>query len=496
MAAGVEPGELDSDKNEEAKKGTYADRLKTNIRYDQRLKRNVLDIELEKLDRENEMVLDQTTVARLLTSIGMKTQGPSCELLGYQIMYGRVVTLAVWCVPGVNLEKFCRNENIQVSRGIWTRNIRPSGRRDVTVTVVGLDFNTPDSLVKDYIEKFGGKSVNQQVIYGRHGEGPLKGVFNGERKYNVEFSDSAIPMGTYHFLDGAKVRVFYRGNTKTCARCQQVSGFCPGEGYAKDCQMNGGIKVDLSEHMKTLWQKVGFKPTNFELPPETVSDIGDKHEGDIAISDEKSFPRQINRPNMQNDDIKKIVGIQVRNFPPEMTEEQVVEFFKEKLDDKISVDDISFLKNEHSLSAAVERGLEGEKIVAATSEIEFKQSKKKFFGKPLYCRLLKNLTPEKTVPPPKPIVHPVEKSGPVLNLQLEKPSNSQVTKSTVKDKTEAFENKPDEKKVRTKTSGQKIAEFGLIHQNSKRNIKEVGSPTSPEVKKSPKKAKAVDKPSK
>ena len=185
MAAGVEPGELDSDKNEEAKKGTYADRLKTNIRYDQRLKRNVLDIELEKLDRENEMVLDQPTVARLLTSIGMKTQGPSCELLGYQIMYGRVVTLAVWCVPGVNLEKFCRNENIQVSRGIWTRNIRPSGRRDVTVTVVGLDFNTPDSLVKDYIEKFGGKSVNQQVIYGRHGEGLLKGYSMG--KENISF---------------------------------------------------------------------------------------------------------------------------------------------------------------------------------------------------------------------------------------------------------------------------------------------------------------------
>ena len=58
---------------------SYADRLKTNIRYDQRLKRNILDIEIEKLDTENKMVLEQTYLARLLTSLGMnvKTQTQS-----------------------------------------------------------------------------------------------------------------------------------------------------------------------------------------------------------------------------------------------------------------------------------------------------------------------------------------------------------------------------------------------------------------------------------
>ena len=195
MAAGVDLTALPSEAKEKSKPMTYADRLKTNIRYDQRLKRNVLDIEIEKLDKDNDLVLDQGCVARLLSSIGMKTAEPGRELMGYQVMYNRGVTLAVWCVPGVNLEKFCRTENIQVTRGIWTRNIRPSGRRDVTVTVAGLDFNTPDSLVKGYIEKFGGKIVNQEVIYGKHGDGPLKGVFNGERKYNVEFIESAKSMG-------------------------------------------------------------------------------------------------------------------------------------------------------------------------------------------------------------------------------------------------------------------------------------------------------------
>ena len=135
-------------------------------------------------------MLEQGCVARLLTSIGMNidTQSSNCELVGYQVTYGRVVTLAVWCKAGVNLEKFCRSENIQESMGIWTRNIRPARRRDVAVTVAGLVFNTPDSLITGYIEKFGGKLVSQEIIYAKHGDG-----------YNVEFSDSAVPMGTYHF---------------------------------------------------------------------------------------------------------------------------------------------------------------------------------------------------------------------------------------------------------------------------------------------------------
>ena len=170
------------------------------------------------------------------------------------------------------------------------------------MTVSGLDFNTPDTLVKCYIGKFGGKLVSQEVIYGKHGDGPLKSFFNGERKYNVEFKDSAKPMGTYHFLDGAKVRIFYRGNIKTCARCHKVAGSCLGGGYAKDCQAQGGLKVDLAVHMKSLWQEIDFTPTTFELPVEAdQTDIeketsGSKFEGDFVISEDPNFRRQIDRP--------------------------------------------------------------------------------------------------------------------------------------------------------------------------------------------------------
>ena len=308
---------------------SYADRLKTNVKYDQRLKRNVLEIEIEKLDKDNDMVLDQTCVARLLRSVGMNAQ---TQLKGYQVLYGRAVTLSVWCVPGVDLEKFCRAETIQVTRGVWTKNIRPAGRRDVIVTVSGLDFNTPDSLVQGYLEKFGGNLVSQEVIYARHGDGPLKGAFNGERKYNIEFPDTARPMGTFHFLDGAKVKIFYRGNTKTCGRCHKVAAICQGCGYAKDCERSGGQRVDLAQHMRPLWQEINFAPTTFELPAQAEQEdnqneaVNGRDEGDRVISEDTTFRRNIERPEMTEEDIKKVVGIQIRNLPPTLSDDNLVEF--------------------------------------------------------------------------------------------------------------------------------------------------------------------------
>ena len=69
-------------------------------------------------------------------------------------------------------------------------------------------------------------------------------------------------------------------------------------------------------------------------------------------------------------------------------------------------------------------------------------------------------------------------------------------KQSVKEKTDVFEGKVDEKKNKSKTQGQKLVEYGLTNPPAKRNHNDVGSPTSPEIKKSPKKTKAGDKGSK
>ena len=95
-----------------------------------------------------------------------------------------------------------------------TGMIRPSGRRDVTVTVSGLDFNTPDSLVFEYIKKFGGIIISNNVIYTKFSEGPFKGKCNGERKYQVDLTGSSRSMKLTISLMDPKSEYFIEGMRK------------------------------------------------------------------------------------------------------------------------------------------------------------------------------------------------------------------------------------------------------------------------------------------
>ena len=72
--------------------------------------------------------------------------------------------------------------------------------------------------------------------YGVFKEGPWAGQYNGERRYRADSSFQKCAMGTYHLIDGAKVRVMYPGNTKTCARCHQPPSGCAFGGIARVCR--------------------------------------------------------------------------------------------------------------------------------------------------------------------------------------------------------------------------------------------------------------------
>ena len=76
---------------------------------------------------------------------------------------------------------------------------------------------------------------------------------------------------------------------------------------------------------------------------------------------------------MKDQDIKKVIGKQIRNFPPTISDEEVVKFLVEKVNKDITMERISLMRNEHSVNAAIESGLEGAKVVAAIEEIEFRQ---------------------------------------------------------------------------------------------------------------------------
>ena len=134
------------------------------------------------------------------------------------------------------------------------------------ILIRGLNFNTPDSHVIEYLNKHGRVSKNE-VIYDTTIEGPLAGLKNGDRKYQVDFSNG-INLGSYHLIDGARVIIFYSGQRKTCGRCYETSNICLGGGFARTCEEKGGVRIKLEENMKDHWKKTGFEPTHFKLEQE------------------------------------------------------------------------------------------------------------------------------------------------------------------------------------------------------------------------------------
>ena len=63
-------------------------------------------------------------------------------------------------------------------------------------------------------------------------------------------------MGSYHLIDGARVKVIYPGNSRTCARCHSGPSQCPGGGIARECEAKGTGRVPLTTHLKQLWSRL------------------------------------------------------------------------------------------------------------------------------------------------------------------------------------------------------------------------------------------------
>ena len=227
---------------------------------------------------------------------------------------------------GISMDRFCKDVSIKVTKGVTTCMIRPAGKKDVMATVVGLDFNTPDSFVVDYFNKFG-VVLNNNAILSKSEKGPFKGKYNGERKFQVDFSKSSRQMGTYHLIDGNKVRVLYRGNMKTCGRCHNSAKNCPGEAIAKNCAAGGGKQVFLSDHMKILWNEIGFVPTSFSLEEDekTEDDIQQQSKDDQALS-KASFKPSMKTQDPTSRDIELSDGIVIRNFPKALEEKDIHTF--------------------------------------------------------------------------------------------------------------------------------------------------------------------------
>ena len=464
---------------------TYAERLRTNISYNQRLQRNVLEIVLEKTDSDAEVEIDQNCITRIMRSLGMDLES---QVEGCQVQFnGRSHVVSIWAAKGINLEKYCKIEGINVCKGVRTGSIRPAGRKDVTVTVTGLNWQTPDSLLFEYIRKFGGEIISSNVIYGKFTDGPLKGKYNGDRKYQVDFSNCIKPMGTYHFLDGTKVRISYRGNARTCGRCHGDTNNCKGKGIARDCESAGGERVSLHDHMRSLWSEIKFTPGTFELPKD-ISE-GDL-EADIEISSNQIFPRNSMKPQENEADSERYVGISIANINKDIEDKEICDFVRRFVSKNINDEEINIIRDKRKAVVTVSQNLSSETVKIAMKRLNFSDCKQTYFEKSLYCTPLRNITPEKPKDPKLSAVPDLPNSTKEKTAQR-KSKESETPKSAFSILMEKAKNKSSKINEENTNSASPILRTDKT--KTKRDSNQLSSPSSPQETNEPKKNKWAPK---
>ena len=264
-------------------------------------------------------------------------------------------------------------------------------------------------------------------------------------------------MGNYHFLDGSKIRIFYRGNEKTCGRCHRTSRSCLGNGIAKECDTKGGVRVHLNDHMRKLWSEIGFVPSSFELPDS--DDLNE--ENDHPVAEAETFSRVDTKAQTSVEDKFRFIGISIANFSLDLTDEDIRKFVVEKVGEEVK-EHITIIREKKKAIVTINDSLTVEKINETMKMISFNECKLKFFGRPLYCRPLRDITPEKPDQADKTAgSQSPQKTTPTGTMQKKipgLPASAQAKAISRKNERNRKERKEKEKKLREETTNKEVFE--------------------------------------
>ena len=370
MATSLEepPGNNSSESSVRAK--SYAALLRSNLPSVSN--KNVIEISLEK-DFKGPFNVSVEDCAKVLVKLGIDPQ-PSVYVESVQICPNGRGVVYVTLKPDEPIERFCLYDVIQVTEsGIRAVQIKPAGKRDIIVTLKGIHPNTRDDGVMDYLSKFG-KLTSTKVVRPVFGEGPLKGLGNGDRMFKLELSPNKY-LGTYHVIDGQRVIAKYRGQQPTCARCFCTPQTCPGKGMARKCEIEGGVKLEFNDYIFNLWEEIGYEPSNVDLGPEN------------NIEHATNACENFTPVKTTSLDSEKYFGVRISSFPKDIDHGQIVEFLVNSGLPGLYMDHISIRHNGSVLIQDLPNNVCLDLITAINDKLSF--------GRKLYCNGVIPRTPDK-----------------------------------------------------------------------------------------------------
>ena len=337
--------------------------------------KNVLEVVLEK-DTRGSFIVTEQECAHMMKKLGLD-QRPGVHVEEVQICpQGRGV-IFITLKEEIEIEKFCRYDVLEVTRsGTRAVIVKPAVKKEVVVTVRGLHPNTKDAAVLDYLGKFG-EITNNKVVYGVYNDGPLKGLKNGDRSYQLVVKPETN-VGSYHFIDNQKVSLRYPGQQQTCARCYSSARQCRGRGVARKCEEAGGTKVEFTEYILNLWKTIGYSPN--------VSVQGDSNTNspDIIAQQAGGVFTPKKGPEVAT---LSFTGVSIRQFPRGTDQGVIVEFLVNSGLPESKKESITFTTN----GGVMIKDLENRHCKELIEVIHGK----KHFGQKMFCNGFIPLTPEK-----------------------------------------------------------------------------------------------------
>ena len=270
-------------------------------------------------------------------------------------------------------------------------------------------------------------------------------------------------MGTFHLLDGRKLKVFYRGNQSTCGWCHQNATKCKGDGRAKTCKESGSQQIHLTDHMQRLWSEIGFSPGDFKAPEVDYDDSedGDNLGGDRKVLKTSHFPRKLAHPTIVEDDKNKFTIARIKNFPVDASDDIIVNFLQKEVDERIVAENFKSEKTGHSTNIYLGPEPSLEVVAKAIETLDFNTTQKTFFeDRKIYAQLYRPLTPE------KPAQIDTKEN------EDDKP-NSSADDSKVKSVVNSFNNSLKDQKNPGPKNSQQIKKIS----NSHTNLSSAGTPT-------------------
>ena len=110
----------------------------------------------KEVDR-NVIIIEVVKGARGLVNLTWELMGEICEKVGVKIgsetrgytsqINGEKMEISISLKQGVSSEKFSFSGAKEISQNLLIVSVRPAIRRVVTMRVLGLSFNSPDSIV-------------------------------------------------------------------------------------------------------------------------------------------------------------------------------------------------------------------------------------------------------------------------------------------------------------------------------------------------------------